>query len=108
MLTKNSREAPGAGEGVCLVRLTQEQAENRGLAWVIGAFLFCPCHLPLTLGLATFLLAGTAAGAVLRGHLFIAGTVITAVWVAGTWRGIHYFRAARKYAHTAMQLKDRG
>jgi len=36
---------------------------------LIGAFLFCPCHLPLTLALAGMLLAGTAAGALLRSDL---------------------------------------
>lgn len=35
----------------------------------IGAFSFCPCHLPLTLALAGTLLAGTAAGALLRSDL---------------------------------------
>ena len=92
----------------CAVLVTPEQAENRGMAWVIGAFLFCPCHLPLTLALAAALLSGTAAGVLLRNHPYVAGSVITAVWVAGTWRGIHYFRAARKYAQTTMQLKPDG
>jgi Fe2+ transport system protein B len=92
----------------CAAPVTPEQAENRGMAWVIGAFLFCPCHLPLTLALAAALLSGTAAGVLLSDHVYVAGAVITAVWVAGTWRGIHYFRAARKYAQTTMQLKPDG
>src|SRR5687768_18169306 len=42
------------------------QAESRGMVWLVGGFLFCPCHLPLTLWLLGTLLAGTAAGALLR------------------------------------------
>src|SRR5215470_10450727 len=46
------------GEGACPL---SPPTNNRGLIWVMGSFLFCPCHLPLTLGLAATLLAGTAA-----------------------------------------------
>jgi len=74
--------------------MTVEQAENRGLAWVLGAFVICPCHLPLTLWAAAALLSGTTAGLLLRQHIYVAGAVISAVWAAATWRGILYFRAA--------------
>jgi hypothetical protein len=103
----NNAGAAQHGAG-CTVTLTPEQAENRGMAWVIGAFLICPCHLPLTLGLATTLLAGTAAGVLLRDHPFLAGSVITVTWLAGTWRGISFFRSARKYARATMQLERDG
>jgi len=66
--------------------------ENRGIAWVIGAFVICPCHLPLTMALATTLLAGTAAGAALRGHPLVAGTIITLAWLAATWHGVRLLR----------------
>ena len=92
----------------CPVTITQEQAEKRGLAWVIASFVFCPCHLPLTLGLAATLLAGTTAGALLRGHPYIAGTLIAVVWVAGTWRGFHHLRAARRYARATINSAPGG
>jgi Fe2+ transport system protein B len=98
MLTRDSREGPAARGAACLVTLTPEQAENRGLAWVIGAFLICPCHLPLTMVLASTVLASTTAGVLLRAHPLAAGIVITAAWVAGTWRGIHHLRAAWRHA----------
>ena len=79
--------------------MTAAQAENRGLTWVLGAFAICPCHLPLTLWIAGAALSGTAAGALLRQHVYAAGIAITAVWAAATWRGIRYFRAA-KFCHT--------
>jgi hypothetical protein len=74
--------------------VTPQQAENRGLAWVLGAFVLCPCHLPLTLWAAAAMLSGTVAGVLLREHVYVAGIAITAVWAAATWRGVRYFRAA--------------
>ena len=104
-----NNNAGAAQEGTaCMVTLTPEQAENRGMAWVIGAFLICPCHLPLTLGLAATLLSGTAAGVLLHDHPFLAGSVITVTWLAGTWRGISFFRSASKYARATMQLERDG
>jgi hypothetical protein len=101
MLKRALHEASAARRAVCRVTPTPEQVENRGLVWVIGAFLICPCHLPLTLGLAAMLLAGTAAGAVLRGHPFVAGTVITVAWAAATWRGFHLIRSAKYKVQSA-------
>ncbi len=71
---------------------TRERAETRGIAWMIGAFVICPCHLPLTMALATSLLAGTAAGAALRGHPLAAGTAITLAWLAASWHGVRLLR----------------
>ena len=72
--------------------------ENRGMAWMIGAFVFCPCHLPITLGVLALLLGGTAAGAALRANPYIAAVIVTLLWAAGTWRGVWLIRAARKFA----------
>jgi hypothetical protein len=70
--------------------------ETRGLIWVVGAFLICPCHLPLTLGLAITLLGGTTAGVALRGHPYVAGTIITVVWSAATWHGFRLMRSVER------------
>jgi hypothetical protein len=72
--------------------------EARGVLWIVAAFLFCPCHLPLTLGLAALLLAGTTAGALLNSHPLAAGGLVSLVWSIGTWRGFHLLRAARRCA----------
>ena len=98
------KEEEGAN---CLCEVSPEQAENRGLVWVIGAFLLCPCHLPLTLGLAATLLSGTAAAALLRNHPYLAGAVITLVWLAATWRGVRLIRSARRCANAAMNRAQR-
>jgi hypothetical protein len=75
--------------------------ENRGMAWMIGAFVFCPCHLPITLAALALLLGGTAAGALLRAHPYVAGVAVTVLWAAGTWRGYALIRAARKLSGEA-------
>lgn len=72
--------------------------ERRGRRWIFGSFAFCPCHLPLTLGVLATVLGGTAAGAVLRDHAVAAGAVITAAWVVGTWRGFRLVRLAQRGA----------
>jgi mercuric ion transport protein len=70
--------------------------ERRGRAWLIWSFLACPCHLPLTLGFLGVVLGGTALGAVLRDNVWLAGAVITAVWVAGTARGLWLVRKGER------------
>lgn len=66
--------------------------ERRGLAWIIGGFLFCPCHLPLTLWVLGVAFAGTAAGTLLREHALAAGVLVTAVWLVATCHGLRLLR----------------
>ncbi len=80
--------------GACAV--SPEAAERRGLAWVIGAFVICPCHLPLTLGLAAALFSGTVLGTLVTGHPYVAGSLITSAWLAATWRGVQHLRSANR------------
>lgn len=82
----------------CSLSSTDARLETRGMVWLVAAFLFCPCHLPLTLGFAGLLLAGTTAGALLQSHPLVAAVLVTALWGAGTWRGFHLLRAARRFA----------
>lgn len=77
---------------------TTEPLERRGRRWIFGSFIFCPCHLPLTLGILATVLGGSALGAMVRDHAWLAGSVITAAWVAGTWRGFRLVRLAEKGA----------
>jgi hypothetical protein len=70
------------------------RTEHKGVAWIVGAFLICPCHLPLTLWLAAALLSGTRWGPLLLGHKHAVGTAITLVWLVATAYGIHQILAA--------------
>ena len=85
------------------VCVTPQQLENRGMVWMIGAFVFCPCHLPITLGALALLLGGTAAGALLTAHPFIAGAIVTSLWAAGTWRGYSLLRHGRRLAYNSRR-----
>ena len=85
------------------VCVNPRKLENRGMAWMIGAFVFCPGHLPITLTVLALLLGGTAAGALLRAHPYLAGSVITALWAAGTWRGFSLVRAAQRFAYNSRR-----
>ena len=73
------------------------------MAWMIGAFVFCPCHLPVTLAVLAMLLGGTAAGAMLSAHPYLAGTVVTMLWAAGTWRGFSLVRSAQRFAYNSRR-----
>jgi hypothetical protein len=80
--------------------LAPEQAHRRGVAWIIGAFVFCPCHLPITLWVVAALLSGTAAGALVLGHPYLSGAALLAVWLAGTLHGFNLMRRARLDTYT--------
>lgn len=80
--------------------LTPAQADRRGVLWIAGAFILCPCHLPITLAVLGAMLSGTALGAVLSGHVFAAGAVISIAWLAGTLHGFNLMRRARIESYT--------
>ena len=63
---------------------------------MVGAFVICPCHLPLTLAIVATLLAGTALGAMLTEHMVAVGVFISFVWLAATWRAFRLLRPARQ------------
>ena len=93
---------PGSGP-VCRMPRTPGQAEARGMLWLAGSFLLCPCHLPLTLALAAALPSGSAAATMIHDYPFAAGAVVTFAWGAGTWRGFHHLAAAQKYGRALAQ-----
>ena len=60
--------------------------ETERAAWMFRALLLCRRHLPLALWLLGTLLYGTIAGALLHEHPYVAGAVLTAVWLGAIWR----------------------
>ena len=72
--------------------------QQHGALWVIGSFVFCPCHLPITLGLLAAIFSGTALGALVVHYSIIAGTITTLLWAAGTWYGFRQLRARQTCA----------
>lgn len=70
--------------------------ERQGRRWIVGSFLLCPCHLPITLAIVASLAGGTALGGLLRDHGLLAGAVVTAAWVIGTANGFRLVRHAQR------------
>ena len=94
----------------CPVGTSRVHAERRGVAWLIGSFLLCPCHLPLTLGVAAAVLGGTTVGVALHRHPIVAGTIVTLAWLAGTWRGLQLLRSAQAFPcvrNDAVEISSR-
>lgn len=91
----------------CAVPINPDQAQRRGILWVVGAFVFCPCHLPLTLTVLATMLGGTALGASLGQFPYLAGAIITLVWAIGTWRGIRLLRDANRFAQSVVRRQNR-
>lgn len=71
--------------------------ERKGRAWLLWSFLLCPCHLPLSLGALGLVLGGTSVGTLLRDHAWIAGTIITLTWLAGTAYGFSLIKKSQKF-----------
>ncbi len=94
---------PGGASGEQLIA---PALERRGRKWLIWSFLFCPCHLPLSLGVLAAVLAGTSLGAMLRDHMWIAGSVITVTWLVGTGYGFRLIRQAER-ANGACSVSKR-
>lgn len=79
--------------------------ERRGRWWLVGSFLVCPCHLPITLAWLGMILSGTGLGLVVRGHTWLVGSLLTLSWAAGTWYGFRLLRLARN--EEACPIPDR-
>jgi cytochrome c biogenesis protein CcdA len=79
-------------------KLTPQQADRRGVLWIAGAFVLCPCHLPITLWVIGAALSGTALGAIVSGHLYLSGAVISTTWLVATLHGFDLMRRTRRDA----------
>jgi hypothetical protein len=70
--------------------------EKRGRRWLVLSYLFCPCHIPLTLALLGALLSGSAVGAAITGNAVRVGVALTAVYAVILWRGFREIRRAKR------------
>ncbi|MDP9375476.1 MAG: hypothetical protein M3Q65_24125 [Chloroflexota bacterium] len=64
-----------------------------------SGLLTCPCHLPVTLGVLSTLLAGTAAGAFLAANTLLLGLAIAAYSVLALALGWHLLRQLPRERH---------
>ena len=78
--------------------------------WPVSAILFCPCHLPLTLGAVASLTAGTALGTIIAAHY---NTIETVLAVTFSFYFVLAFmmwvvRGPRKQPGAACAIDDQG
>ena len=96
-MTSHISPTAEAGRAVATGRAAPDARwERRGRAWLVGAFVFCPCHLPLTLAALAWGLGGTAVGVAVREHPGLAAGVTTTAWLIGTAYGFVLLRRARQ------------
>lgn len=72
--------------------------ERRGCWWVFGSFVFCPCHLPVTLAVLGWVFGGTVVGIAVRNHPWVAAAIVTGAWLIGTAYGFVLLRRAKSGA----------
>jgi mercuric ion transport protein len=72
--------------------------ESRGRLWLLGSFVFCPCHLPLTIAVLAAVLGGTGLASMVRDNAVVVGVIVTLLWLGGTAYGFRLLRRARSGA----------
>lgn len=70
--------------------------EKRGRKWLVISYVFCPCHIPITLALIGAAFGGTTLGAALTGNALRVGVGLTLVYALVLWRGFRQIRRAKK------------
>lgn len=84
------------GEGSLPADPTARSHEKRGRKWLVISYLFCPCHIPITLALIGAAFGGTAIGAALTGNALRVGIVLTAIYALVLWQGFRQIRRAKQ------------
>jgi hypothetical protein len=72
--------------------------ESRGRLWIFGSFVFCPCHLPLTIAVLATVLGGTGVASMVRDNAVVVGVTVTLLWLGGTAYGFRLLARARSGA----------
>jgi len=68
--------------------------ERQGRRWLIWSFIFCPCHLPISLAVLAAIFGGTAFGTVISRNTLGVGLAFGAVYAVGVGIGFRHIRAA--------------
>ncbi len=68
--------------------------ERRGRRWLIWSFIFCPCHLPISMGVFAAIFGGTAFGALISRNTLGVGLALGTIYAIGVGIGFRHIRAA--------------
>jgi hypothetical protein len=88
----DSRDCNRDSTSKARAELMPSRSSASGVAWLVGGFLFCPCHLPITLWVVGTLVAGTSLETALRANVIWVAVVITLIWLGATIRGFQLLR----------------
>ena len=67
--------------------------------WLVWSFVFCPCHLPVSMAVLAAVFGGTAFGALVSRNTLTVGLVFGAVYAAALAVGFGHLRTARRDAY---------
>ena len=94
-------QAPGMADAVdpdLAVSATDPTAPDRlertGRRWLLWSFVFCPCHLPLTMAVLATVFGGTAFGALVERNTLGVGMVVGTLYAIGVGIGFRYIKQA--------------
>ena len=68
--------------------------ERRGRRWLIWSFVFCPCHLPVTMAVLAAIFGGSAFGALVSRNTLAVGIIFGLIYAAGVGVGFYHLRQA--------------
>ncbi len=68
--------------------------ERRGRRWLLWSFIFCPCHLPISMAVLAVAFGGTAFGTLISRNTLGVGIVFGLLYAAGVAVGFWHLRAA--------------
>ena len=70
--------------------------EKRGRRWLIWSFIFCPCHLPVSMAVLAVLFGGSTFGALISRNTLGVGIVLGVIYAIGVGIGFRHLRKATK------------
>ncbi len=73
-----------------------KRLERKGRRWLIWSFVFCPCHLPLSMAVLASVFGGTAMGTLISSNTLGTGIVFGSIYAVGVGIGFRYLRKATK------------
>lgn len=73
---------------------TPLERERRGRRWLIWSFVFCPCHLPLSMAVLALIFGGTAFGSLISSNTLGVGIAFGLLYAVGVGIGFRHLRAA--------------
>lgn len=68
--------------------------ERSGRKWLVWSFVFCPCHLPISMAVLAAIFGGSAFGTLISQNTIGVGVIFGLIYAAGVAIGFRHLRAA--------------